>query len=332
MHILHRCYNISNLRKPSKWPTIELPPLTDQSWKAFKFSNVKVVMILANRMHSGTAFRKYDKQMAAQSIAAIAYAQVYAIDQWNQTDIDKIMETGKVLHRTSILRSKTDEYLHPIDIETNFYIDFTKITTLVGASRLHGILKHDDHDYLLHGIFNILKHNAGCILGFGQKYYAMRIETSGFYLFYPCDNDRGNKQFGGLASCIRLPTTIEFAKCLLSILQPHTKTYELISVQIMQLTEVSKYPEENPVTELSMRKSFDSDKSVMGEEHPAPPTLVDTVTISDEDDTKHTSFPQKIPGSFDVAPYLDDFSQAYIKISDGREILRAYNYVEQVYI
>lgn len=289
-------------------------------------------MISASKAGGALALRKYDKQMAAQCITAIAYAQVYPIDQWNPTDIDKIMETGRELHRTSTMRNKIDENIHPTDVETNFYIDFTKITTLVGGSRISGYFKSDDNEHLVHCIFDILTHSLGCIIGFGQKFYAMRIDSSGFYMFCPCamDNEyRFNKNIiNGTACCIRLPITEDFSKCLTAILQPTTKMYELISVEILKLTELSKYPEENPVTEMSMQ--FDSGKSVMGEEVKSSMTN----SLLDDDDVaildEVSSIQQNLPNAFDVAPYLDDFSQAYRTIADGREILRACSYVDQV--
>lgn len=286
-------------------------------------------MILATTRTGSAIERRYDRHSATISVAAIAYSYVYPTTQWNAGDIDKIMEIGKYLQRTSWMRKKTEEPVQPRDVISSFYVDFIKITTLVGAVERSGSYRqHYDHTDLLAHFEQILANCEGCILSCNGRHYAIwSSSTEAIFLFHPCEHiDRTSYAKVNLTSCIRIPKAGWVAT--LTKLLKFNGTYEIVSVKIMQLQEVSKYPEGDPVTAMSLQKQW-SEQSVI--QAPEFSTLVEEGDrVSEVDDEDDLSIEQKVPTDFEVSPYLDDFEQAYVPLGNGRDVLRGMNYVEHV--
>lgn len=239
------------------------------------------------------------------------------------------MDIGKYLQQISWMRKKTDEPIHPRDVISSFYVDFIKITTLVGALQRSGSFRqHCDHSDLLAHFDQILANCEGCILSCNGRHYAIWSSgTEAIFLFHPCEqSDRTSHAKVNETSCIRIPK--DGWVTTLTRLLKFNGCYEIVSVKIMQLQEVSKYPEGDPVTAMSLQKQW-SEQSVA--EAPELSTLVEEgYRLSEDDDEDNLSVEQKIPTNFEVSPYLDDFEQAYIPLANGRDVLRGMNYVEQV--
>lgn len=314
------------LRKNSKWPVIQLPPIKQSQWRVLRAQ--PNVMILATTRTGSAIERRYYRHSATMSVAAIAYSYVYPTSQWNAGDIDKIMDIGKYLQRTSCMRKPTDEPIQPRDVMSSFYVDFIKITTLVGAVQRSGSFRqHCDHtDFLAH-FEQILANCEGCILSCSGRHYAIWSSAAeAIFLYHPCEaSDRTSYTKVNETSCIRIPKDgwVSTMTRLLKI----NGCYEIVSVKIMQLQEVSKYPGD-PVTAMSLQKQW-SEQSVT--QAPELSTLVEEDDrLSENGDEDELSIEQKVPTSFEVSPYLDDFEQAFVPVANGRDILRAMNYVEHV--
>lgn len=280
-------------------------------------------MILATTRTGSVKERRYDRHSATISVAAIAYSYVYPTSKWNAGDIDKIMDIGKYLQRTSWMRKQTDEPIQPRDVISSFYVDFIKITTLVGAVQRSGSFRQHDHGDLLEHFEQILANCEGCILSCNGRHYAIwSSATDSIFLFHPCErSDRTSYSKVNETSCIRIPKAGWVAT--LTRLLKFNGGYEIVSVKIMQLQEVSKYPEGDPVTAMSLQKQW-SEQSVF-----QAPELLTLVEEGDHVSEDELSIEQKIP-NFEVSPYLDDFEQAYVPLDNGREVLRGMNYVEHV--
>lgn len=308
-------------------------PVRSQPWRTL---DRNVMMLTVDRNTDHIAARKYDGKSAAICLAALAYSHVYPLDQWNHKDVNKILDIGQYLHKTTCLRNKSDrKTVRPGDIISSFYIDFTKITTLVGSGRIRGdfnptSIGSDDH--LMANIHSILSDSIGCILCYDRnKYVSIWLFGGNFYVFYVYDQDNKLVRRPVRESCcLRLHTSHTLVQFLPKLLKPTVSKYIVMSVKILSVQELSKYPEENPLTEVERQWS---DKSVA--ELRVGPTMVQDITIGgggggDEDDSADT-VPFTLPEQFGVAPYLDNFQQAFVPINTGRDILRGFNYTEQNY-
>lgn len=293
-------------------------------------------MLTVDRTTDHIAMRKYDGKSAAICVAALAYSHVYPLDQWNPKDVNKILDIGQYLHKTTCLRNKSDrKTVRPADIISSFYIDFTKITTLVGSKRIRGDFNPTatgTDDQLMKNIHSTLSDSIGCILCYDRsKYVAIWLLGGSFYVFYAYDQDnRLVRRQVRQSCCLRLHTAQTMVQFLPKLLKPTVNKYVVISVKILSVQELSKYPEENPLTEVERQWS---DKSVA--ELRVGPTMVQDIAIGggggggDEDDADTVPF--TLPEQFGLAPYLDNFQQAFVPISSGRDILRGFNYSEQNY-
>lgn len=308
------------------------PPVRAQPWRTL---DRNVMMLPVDRTTDNIAMRKYDGKSAAICVAALAYSHVYPLDQWHPKDINKILDIGQYLHKTTCLRNKSEhKTVRPGDIISSFYIDFTKITTLVGSIRTRGDFNPTatgSDDNLVRHIYSALVDSVGCILCYDRHKYAAIWSLGGsFYVFYAYDQDnklvrRQVRQ----SCCLRLHTVHTLVQFLPKLLKPVAAKYIIMSVKILSVQELSKYPEENPLTEVERQWS---DKSVA--ELRVGPTMVQDIAIGgggggDEDDTEAALV--KLPEQFGVTPYLDNFQQAFVPISTGRDILRGFNYSEQNY-
>lgn len=286
-------------------------------------------MVLATTRIGPAIERRYYRHSATMSVAAIAYSYVYPTSQWTADDIDKIMDIGKILQRTSWMRKQTDEPVQPRDVISSFYVDFIKITTLVGGVQRSGSFRqHCDHSDLIAHFEEILTNCEGCILSCNDRHYAIwSSATEAIFLFHPCEhNDRTSYAKVNETSCVRIPKA-DWVTTMTRLLK-FNGCYEIVSVKIMQLQEVSKYPEGDPVTTMSLQKQW-SEQSVF--HAPELLTMVEQgdrlSEVGDEDELRTE---QKVSTDFEVSPYLDDFEQAYVPLGNGRDILRGTNYVEHV--
>lgn len=286
-------------------------------------------MQLVTTRTSSAMARRYDRHSATMSVVAIAYSYVYSTLQWTTGDIDKIMDIAKQLQHSSWMRKQTNETILPRDVISSFYVDFIKITTLVGAVQRSGSFRqHADHSDLLSHFEEILNSCEGCILSCNGRHYAIwSAATEAIFLFHPCEHsDRTSFSKVTETSCIRIKK--DGWVTTLTRLLKFNGCYEIVSVKIMQLQEVSKYPED-PVTAMSLQREW-SEQSVL--QAPELSTMVEQGDhFSEEDDEGELSIEQKEGHTnFEVAPYLDDFEQAYVPLGNGRDVLRGTNYVDQV--
>lgn len=281
---------------------------------------------------TGTAIeRRYYRQSGSMSVAAIAYSYVYPTPQWTGSDIDKIMDIGKYLNHASWMRKQTDEVIPPRDVISIFYVDFIKISTLVGAVVLSGSYRqHCDHSDLLAKFDQILANSEGCILSCNGRHYAIwSSATEAIFLFHPCEqSDRASYAKVNETSCVRIPKT-GWVNTLTRLLKLNG-SYEIVSVKIVLLEELLKYPEFDPVTAMCLQKQW-SDQSIAQAPPPELSSLVeDGDHLGKDDNEDDLNIENKFSPDFEVAPYLDDFEQAFLPLANGRDILRGVNYVEHV--
>lgn len=322
----------SSKPRANKPPLIVVPPVRAQPWRTL---DRNVMMLPVDRTTDHITMRKYDGKSAAICVSALAYSHVYPLDQWHSKDINKILDIGQYLHKTTCLRNKSEhKTVRPADIISSFYIDFTKITTLVGSTRIRGDFNPTatgTDDALVKNIHAALADSVGCILCYDRsKYVAIWLLGGSFYVFYAYDQDnRLVRRQVRQSCCLRLHTVQTMVQFLPKLLKPNVAKYIVMSVKILSVQELCRYPEENPLTEVERQWS---DKSVA--ELRVGPTMVQDIATGgggggDEDDNDTEPF--KLQEHFGVAPYLDNFQQAFVPISMGRDILRGFNYSEQNY-
>lgn len=317
--------------KGQKQPLVVIPPpLRNQPWKSLERS---IMMLTVDRSTDPITMRKYDGKSAAICVAAIAFSHVYPMDQWHPKDINKILDIGQYLHRNSSLRNKSEnKTVRPADILNSFYIDFTKITTLIGSRRIRSdfnLTATGTDENLIRNINLTLADGVGCILCYDRcKCVAIWMLDKCFYVFYAYDQEsRLVRRHVRQSCCLRFQNAQTFVNFLPKLLKPSVSKYIVMSVKILSVKELSKYPEENPSLEIERQWS---DKSVA--ELRVGPTMVQDIAMGgggggDEEDTENGNF--MLPVQFGLAPYLDNFQQAFVRISTGRDILRGFNYSEQ---
>lgn len=293
--------------------------------------------------------RKYDgKGAAAIAVAAIAFSQVYPVADWHPADVGKILDIGRHLDRTSALRNKTGEMrlVRPHELIASFYIDFTKLTTRVGAQRTR-VEFSDAAATAAQAVRSSQAADdaAGCILQYDrQRYVAVWTSTTAadacYYVFYVCGNDdvitgrtftTTRPQRVAETCCLRIHTAETFGRFVPRLLRPQRPVFHLVAVRILSVQEVSKYPEENPQTYVQRQWSgrtvvaaADDDDDNDDDKSAVSRTARD-VGAGDVETTKHDA------DLMMASPYLLDFQQAFAALESppGAEILRGFNYVEQ---
>lgn len=355
--IFSRLFNhiLAIIRKSSKWPQIAIPPIRTEQWRCID-SNV---WQLPPKTSADIGMRKYDGKSAAMSLAAIAFGQVYPVAEWHPSDVNKILDIGRYLHRTSCLRNKSEtRSIRPSDIISGFYIDFTKLTTLVSTDKMRGEFGHlltttshltpnavSGAADLAHMVRSCLgSDNAGCVIGYDKhRYAAIWHSSDNFYVFYSHDHDQQRQQSSSNhrvreSCCLRIASADAFLRFMPRLLRPQKMRYTLTAVKILNVQEVSKYPEENPQT--CVQRQW-SDQSMAAVQHPVnfDDTTDDTAVAAamradrggGDDDVlqRPLAMNADFMEQFDVKPYLMDFQQAYVPLQSGVEILRGFNYAEQ---
>lgn len=380
-------------RKCSKWPNIQLPAVCTDKWRHIDANVWQLKPPPRTSVHgggiAGCQLDHNDDHSAAISMAAIAYGQVYpATEEWQPSDVGKILAIGRLIHRTASLRSRADQRasLRPDDLINTFYVDFTKLTTMVAATAADGGGSGQTKN-IAQAIRQCLATDAGqrqhgCIVEYDRCRYAAvwpsaTTSLSGgvggtadtvaknddWHILYvheplPFSHDSSARPHSVRAParrdplstcCLRCNGTDTFERFVTRLLrlpqQPEQQRYRLIGVRILNVQEVCKYPDADPLTCVQWCQQGAAAARLMddhmADSKPSTP-MADQFGGAGGGDTTSAATAQaqaqerpgsnvadRLMNSVAVAPYLMDFRQAYRPLTEGVDILRGFNYVDQ---
>lgn len=270
---------------------------------------------------------RFPFQSPACSITCLVYSHLYPISKWKSHDIDRILDLGVVLFRESLLRhKKAVRELRPDQINSIVYVELEKVSVRVGKSLLTICLGANIMTDIEKGLKEMLDTSKQCVLNYGDRNYAIWVESGAFYMFIAEDTDEEGilvNMNDGVSCVVRCMDMDYLVECLKEILShiPSVIVCRFYSFEVLKVMKMQQHPDESLVREQANETKRPLRDLIPGALDTKDKPVSD-VSIEIPTKVEPYSFHDNLQKHFDAVKLTKD----YKKLSEYHEILRSMEY------